>query len=107
DAARLEADEEEGDGRVLLKSVHALPPVARLPVKVGEGDAALLQLRLQELQHPDELREDQRLMTFGAERFERLQQQFELRRAAPEGLHREPRVIADLPQAQQAFEHAE
>ena len=103
-AAGLQADQEQrdlargeaGDGAVA---------VLGLAGELGPGEAALLQLLLDQAEHGGELREQQHLAAFGQHLGELLHQQLQLGRLAQRlgSRHRgqQPRVAADLAQLQQ------
>ncbi len=72
-AARFEADEEEGNGRIVLELIHFVLPFLGLPIEINIFDLARVQFFLHEFERFDKLREDQRLVIFGLQGFQRLQ----------------------------------
>ena len=106
-AARFEADEKEGNIRVVLELIHFGLAVFRLPVEIHVFDLARVQFPLRQFQRFDKLREDERFVVFGFQGFQRFEQHFKLGRFAFVFFIYQRGVNGDLAQSQQTFQHFE
>ena len=117
DAARLEADEENGDGRVALEMVDDLGAVARGAVEVAEGDVPGGEIVADEREHLGELTEDQDAVAAVEDFLEELVEEFDFAGGHGRGgvgvvgLGRggfevkQSRITADLAEPQEGGEH--
>src|SRR5207244_9244975 len=109
-AARLEADEEHRDGRIGLEAIDALRAVHRAAVEVLVPDLVLVERLAHELQHRNELAEDEDLVAAGLALVDQLAQRHELAAVLVRELARYPeqaRVASGLAQLREAREAVE
>src|SRR5262249_10143671 len=106
EAACFQTDEEDAAGLVGLEAQNALLSVRRLAVEPFEGDLALFELGLDDVEQHGELREDEGLLALIDDGSNVFEQRLELgtRIEAAIAIH-ETRMTRDLPQAEQRLEH--
>src|SRR4051794_33132307 len=68
DAASFQTDEEDGNGGIILKAIHDFLTLFGRAIEIAEWNLELLQAFTDEVQHRDELAEDEDAM-FAVDRF--------------------------------------